>query len=343
MKILFVGDLNEGARSLCRYKTFIALQHEVMGISMVPVLDMPIERDPTFLERIMWKLKLPLDLSHVNEKLREVIAHNRYDVVWIEKGNTIMPKILQLIKKQLPSCKLVSCSEDDMYALHNHSLYYRFGLKYYDVVFTTKDYNLTELGIFGAKKVKLFLNAYDEVLHRPLELSEEDRHIFGTDVGFIGTFEKERMESILYLAQHGLRVRVWGNGWRSYVGKNPNLIIENKAIYAENYVKAINATKINLCFLRKANRDVVTNRSVEIPACGSFMIAERTKRHLGSFEDGKEAVFFKNNEELLRSVKMYLSNDDARKKIAAAGRERCLKSGYSMKVQLSEMLSSLCS
>jgi len=289
----------------------------------------------------MWKLKLPLDLTHVNEKLREVIAHNQYDVVWIEKGNTIMPKILQLIKKKLPNCKLVSCSEDDMYAFHNHSLYYRFGLKYYDLVFTTKVYNLTELETFGAKKVKLFLDSFDEVLHRPLELSAEDRHIFGTDVGFIGTFEKERMESMLYLAQHGVRVRVWGNGWRSYVGKNPDLIIENKAIYAENYVKAINATKINLGFLRKANRDEVTNRSVEIPACGSFMLAEWTKRHLDFFEDGKEAVFFKNNEELLRSVKMYLSNDDARKKIAAAGRERCLKSGYSMKVQLSEMLSSL--
>jgi spore maturation protein CgeB len=71
------------------------------------------------------------------------------------------------------------------------------------------------------------------------------------------------------------------------------------------------------------------------------MLAEWTKRHLDFFEDGKEAVFFKNNEELLHSVKMYLSNDYARKKIAAAGRERCLKSGYSMKVQLSEMLSSL--
>jgi len=208
MKILFVGDLNKGGRSLCRYKTFIAMQNEVMGISMVPVLDMPIERDPTFLERIMWKLKLPLDLTHVNEKLREVIAHNRYDVVWIEKGNTIMPKILQLIKKQLPSCKLVSCSEDDMYALHNHSLYYRFGLKYYDMVFSTKVYNLTELKILGAKKVKLFLDNYDEVFHRPLELSAEDRHIFSTDVGFIGTFEKERMESMLYLAQSGVQVRV---------------------------------------------------------------------------------------------------------------------------------------
>jgi spore maturation protein CgeB len=326
---------------LCRYKTFIALQHEVMGISMVPVLSTSIDKDPTFLERIMWKLKLPLDLTHVNEKLKELIAHNQYDVAWIEKGNTIIPKILRLIKNHLPRCKVVSCSEDDMYALHNYSLYYRFGLKYYDIVFTTKVYNLTELEIFGAKKMKLFLDNYDEVLHRPLELSAEDRHVFGTDVGFIGTFEKERMESMLYLAQCGVRVRVWGNGWKSYVGKNPNLIIENKAIYGENYVKAINATKINLGFLRKANRDEVTTRSVEIPACGSFMLAEWTKRHLDFFEDGKEAVFFRNNEELLRSVKMYLSNDDARKKIAAAGRERCLKSGYSMKVQLSEMLSSL--
>ena len=79
-----------------------------------------------------------------------------------------------------------------MYALHNHSLYYRLGLKYYDVVFTTKVFNLTELKVFGAKKVILFLDAYDEEIHRPLELNVEDQQTLGADVGFIGTFKKER-------------------------------------------------------------------------------------------------------------------------------------------------------
>ena len=93
-----------------------------------------------------------------------------------------------------------------------------------------------------------------------------------------------------------------------------------------------------MCFLRKINRDEVTSRSVEIPACGGFMLAERTKRHLDFFEEGKEAVFFESNDELLEKVEKYLSDEIVRKQIAEAGNQRCLKSGYNMKAQLSEIL-----
>jgi spore maturation protein CgeB len=144
---------------------------------------------------------------------------------------------------------------------------------------------------------------------------------------------------MLYLAERGIKVTVYGNGWSSWISKNPNLIVKNKPIYAEEYVKAINSTKINLCFLRKINRDDVTSRSVEIPACGGFMLGERTLRHLEYFEEGKEAEFFGSDKEMLEKVRFYLENADKREKIARAGRERCANSGYSMRTQLEQMLS----
>ena len=133
-------------------------------------------------------------------------------------------------------------------------------------------------------------------------------------------------------------VNIYGNGWGKWVGKYPRLIIHNKPLYGKDYVKAINASKINLCFLRKINRDEVTSRSVEIPACGGFMLGERTKRHLDFFAEGTEAEFFDSNEELLQKVKYYLGNEVSRSKIALAGRERCVQSEYSMRAQLDKML-----
>lgn len=337
-RILFVGDLNEYGRCLQRYKTLIDLGHILEGISTVPVPWWPIT-DSGLIEKITWKLKIPADITGANRKIKEVLKKTKYDVIWIEKGNTIRPKTLRFIKKKFPSIKLVSCSEDDMYAKHNQSLFYRWGLRYYDIVFTTKTYNLTELKSLGAKRTELFLDAYDEKLHRPYILSEEEKKRFSCDVGAIGAFEEDRAMKMLYLAERGIKIVVWGNGWESWVGKHTNLIVKNKHLFKEDYSKAISATKINLCFLRKINRDEVTSRSVEIPACGGFMVAERTKRHLNFFKENEEAVFFETNEELYDLIQKYLADDEVRIKIAENGRRRCIESGYNHRIQLKKMLS----
>lgn len=336
--ILFVGDLNEGGRSLQRCETLEILGHNVSRVSSVPVPFIAGTDHPSFISRVFWKLKLPLNANNENCVIKKTVDQKGFDIIWIDKGVTIYPKILRYIKKKTQKCILVSCSEDDMYAKHNRSWWYVWGLKYYDVVFTTKVYNLSELKMLGARKTELFLDSYDERLHRPLILTDDDQRNFACDVSFIGTFENDRAEQMLYLAEHGVTVTVWGNGWSGWRDKHKNLIIKNKAVYGEDYVRAMNATKINLCFLRKINRDEVTSRSVEIPACGAFMLGERTKRHLDFFEEGKEAEFFGSNEEMLQKVRFYLENDEKRREIARAGRERCLKSGYSQREQLSKML-----
>jgi len=68
------------------------------------------------------------------------------------------------------------------------------------------------------------------------------------------------------------------------------------------------------------------------------MLAEKTGRHLSFFKEGEEAEFFSSNQELLELVRIYLLKDFEREKIAMAGYQRCIKSGYSMSAQLRSML-----
>src|SRR5262249_61768258 len=124
-------------------------------------------------------------------------------------------------------------------------------------------------------------------------------------------------------AKNGIHVRIWANKWGK-IGRYANLHVEGRPLVNTSvdlrYTKGICSTGINLCFLRKANRDLQTTRSVEIPACGGFMLAERTEEHCALFEEGVEAEYFGSDDELVEKCRDYLPYPDKRKKIAAAGR-----------------------
>ena len=73
------------------------------------------------------------------------------------------------------------------------------------------------------------------------------------------------------------------------------------------------------------------------------MLAERTDDHVACFKEGEEAEFFSCNEELLDKVRYYLAHPQHRERIAAAGHQRCLKSGYSNEDRLKRMLEKVAS
>jgi spore maturation protein CgeB len=344
VKILFVGDLNPNGRTYQRKRAIEELGHSVSAHSSVPeVWARAIDPKPSLLSRVLWKAGLPPDPTRTNRTILLEVEKGRPDILWIEKGNTVRPRTLRGVKELSPTTQIVSYSEDDMFAPHNRSLFYTWGLKYYDVVFTTKSYNcnVDELPSMGAQRIVFVDKAYDVHAHRPITVTTDEVEALGGDVGFTGSYERERAESMLYLAENGVPVRVWGNGWRKLLGHHPNLLIENRPLYGDDYAKGLCATRVNLCFLRKISRDLQTDRTMEIPACGAFMLAERTNEHLRLFEEGKEATFFGSDGELLEKVRYYLDHEEERKAIASAGRKRCLDSGYSHHKRLEYMLSAV--
>ena len=281
----------------------------------------------------LFQLGLPVtipDNNGENKTICSLVSQNNYDIVWIDKGQTIFPETLHFIKKVSPHSIIVSYSPDNMALRHNQTQQYLKCIPLYDYIITNKSYIIDDLKKLGAQDVLFVNNSYEDSFHYPRELSEQDIQELGGDVGFIGAWEKERCESICYLADHGIKVRVFGIGkWADYKNYSPNLRIEERQLLGEDYCKSLQAFKISLCFLRKMNFDQQTTRSVEIPACGGFMLAERTDEHLSMFEEGKEAAFFSTNEELLDKCRYFLEYEEERTRIAANGLKRCLEFGYS--------------
>lgn len=337
--ILVVGGKH--GQTLQRIHAFEAMGYQVDCLSTTPTDYAPgITYTPSFADRVRHKLGLPRDKQKINQRIIHFCQSHSVDMLWVENVKVLKPKTLQRLKRL--NIYLAWYSGDNICVRANQSYYLCKGLPLYDIVFTTKSYNCNpeELPAMGANNIVFVDKGYDPNRHAPLVLSQADREHYANDVGFIGTYEYDRAQSMLYLAKHGIRVRIWGNGWAAWQDKHPLLNIENKPIYDDEYQKAINATKINLCFLRKLNYDLQTDRSIEIPACGAFMLAERTDEHQRLFTEDVEAAFFDNHnpQELLEKVKYYLAHEEKRRAIAKAGLLRCEQSDYSHQARLRYMM-----
>jgi spore maturation protein CgeB len=318
--------------SVHRLNSLLELGFNVTQIDTQPKTLSARQQFSTRVRNKLFRAGLPLTLpdnANSNHQLLVKASERKWDFLWLEKQLTIQPKVLREFRAKQPNCKVIGFSPDDMFQRHNQSLQFLRSSELYDGYITTKSFNVAELQSLGFKNVVFVDNGFDPKTFRPLPISDTDLRQFGSDIGFIGSYEPDRASDMLFLARHGFKIRVFGWDWHKFKAKHPNLVVENRPLYGDNFAKACRAFKINLGFLRKLNRDLQTTRSVEIPACGGFMLAERTPEHSRLFKEGDEAEYFSSRDELLQKCAWYLSDDHVRESIAKAGRIRCEIGEYS--------------
>lgn len=336
---LVIGNFtNYGVSNTCLHRLWVleALTRTERIDSTLPMKSWYKVRHQFFLRG--WPMATGMG-RELNANILKAVKKQSYRIIWIDKGVHVWASTLRKIRQLSPDSIIVGYSPDDMTQRHNQSQYFLEGLSVYDYFVTTKSHAVESLKKIGARNVLLVDNAYEEKFHYPREVNLANTEKYGGEIGFIGSWEEERCNSILYLAERGLPVRVWGGGrWLEYQDRFPNLQIEEKPLYTEEYCTALSNFKINLCFLRKINYDLQTTRTMEIPACGGFLMAERTREHVRLFEEGTEAAFFEGNEQLFEQCSLYLKNEDLRQKVARGGYERCIRSGYSNEQTIGRIL-----
>jgi spore maturation protein CgeB len=333
-RILYIGQLNGTCASRMR-----VLQN--LGCEVVPFDTMPYVTYPRRLIRAIahrYNMGPPVkdlnrDLMHLVETQDTAITH-----VWIDKGVWISPETLHLIKRTTGAV-LVHYTPDPQF-LFCRSVHFESSIPLYDALFTTKPFELDYYRQRGGRNVFLVHQSYDNTKLYPRELSFDERSRFSSDFCFIGHRETHYVECLKAARNVEGRLRIWGPGWRKYARIHgwAQSIVSGDGIWGDDYARALNATSIGLCFLSKRYPETTTTRTFEIPGCRTFMLAERTEHHLALFEEGKEAEFFSNADELVDKIRYYLCNPAQRQQIAAAGYERCLRSGYSDHNRMRQML-----
>ncbi len=325
LRIVFVGMTAPGSRTLQRIRTLREMGHVVTVVPTHPE-GATYEDKPSLIERVRYRLRVPGDLAYANPAIRHLLSQAPHDILWLDRAVAVRADTLRAAKKMLPHVRIIWYAEDDMMNPHHLSRWTEHALPLFDLWVTTKSANARadEMPAKGAARVLFVDNSYDPAVHRPVPVSIHDRRTFGSDVSFVGTYEQARAQSLADLARAGFDVRVWGNGWQRLRDRPPGLRIEDRPVYDVEYAKVVCASRVNLCFLRKENRDLQTCRSIEIPAMGGLMLHERNAEIAGLFKENETAVFFGSDSELIERCKALLTDDQTCLRIARDGHRAVL-------------------
>ncbi len=329
MKLLVHGAMAEGQHTLQRTEALA----RVPGVEVVrsPLRTGGRGRLPSLLARAAARTRWPIDIWHENRQLLAAARAARPDMVLVENRAVIRRATLRRIRAET-GARLAYLSPDDVMARHNLTGWLRGSFAEWDVFFTTKTFNVDELRQAGVRNPVLIGNIYTPSEHRPLTVAEVGEEFEAFDVVFVGQYERDRAASLRRLAEAGLSVLVYGpdagalyGRWSSLAGSGITL---RPAVWGADYVKAVHKGRIVLGFLRKGNRDRITQRSVEVPAMARPLLAEKTAEHDAHFVDGEEYVGFEGDAEMIAKARALIADPDRRRAIGAAGRQRCLSSGY---------------
>lgn len=336
MRILYIGQLWEGSTALERMKTLNSLGYETVAFDVSP-FTADVSR---LLQSIAWRFNAGPVVSKINRAIwREAAGLRGVTHIWVDKGVWIYPDTIQYLK-EATGARAIHYTPDSQ-IVSQRSRHFMASIPLYDVLVTTKEWEVDAYKAAGAKRVMLTYQGYDSRFV-PRRVGESELTTYGSDVCFIGHTQRHYAERLEALSSIGIRLRIWGDAWPGYAEKHSWAKgLAGRGLWGENYPVALACAKIGLGLIGKHIPETSTTRTFEIPAMGTFLLAERTALHQQLFDEGKEAEFFSSDEEMIEKTRFYLQHDEAREQIAAAGRARCERSGYSSTELLRKVVETL--
>ncbi len=150
-----------------------------------------------------------------------------------------------------------------------------------------------DLKAAGAREVRRIRFAYDPESHFYEKAGGAEAARWNADVAFVGGGDPDRAELLDPIRSWSVAeqktMAVYGSRWDRF---SRYADVHRGMADGADYRYALAAASVLLGPVRRANRDGHSMRSFETPACGAFMLAERTADHSELFEDEKHVAFF---------------------------------------------------
>ncbi len=321
MRIVYTGPLTPGSMSTARVDGLRELGHEVTTVDQRPFF-----RAGTFWSRLQGSLLIgPAVTAYEQTVITEVFA-TRPDLLFVDLAVYLRPPAVRQLRE---SGTTLLEYNTDYYGTQKHIFRHLKHTAYlYDLHVNTNIFNRDILLSWGSRKIVMTQFGYDPAEHFPVQPTDAERGRFACDVAFCGHREPFYEEMLRALKKSGLKLRVAGRKWvgADFLGKDEAVGYVTPA----EYRAMICSARIAPTFLSKWNLNTCGTRTFEVVAMGAFLLGERTDEQVTYFKEGVEAEFFCSADELVHKAHQYCGNEVRRMRVAAAGRQRCLQSGYSL-------------
>jgi spore maturation protein CgeB len=227
----------------------------------------------------------------------------------------------------------INYATDDPWNPAQRASWYLRALPAYDIVLTPRRANIADLLRLGCPSVHFLPFGYDHTLFIPFKVS------VGTpryDVLFAGGADRDRLAFVQDFMNVGADLALVGDYWKRYRETRPYALGHKSPVVLRDLTAA---AKVNLCLVRRANRDGHVMRSFEIGAIGGCMLAEDTEDHrsiCGS--DGDSVHYFRTPKQAAALARVLIDHPAERARLAASVRDRVSRGAHTYRDRLYTML-----
>jgi spore maturation protein CgeB len=228
----------------------------------------------------------------------------------------------------------INVSTDDPWNPAHRARWFLDALPSYDLILTPRHANISDFLELGCRDVRYLPFGYDDTLFkRPAFCSVREADPM---VLFVGGADMDRAAFFRDLRASGCRLTLAGSYWERF----PDLSALSLGQLPPSELTTITANAaVNLCLVRRANRDGHVMRSFEIAAVGGFMVAEDTEDHRRLFgQEGECVLYFGSPEEAAQKAQWALSHPAERRKMADACHRRITTGQHTYRERLREII-----
>lgn len=271
-------------------------------------------RGPRLLRALAWRMgRQPLGLTRYAQSVLRTAEEWRPDAL-VSAGAA--PITAAVLKRLDPGIRKAVYLTDDPWNTAHRAPWFLAALPVYDKVYTTKTALREDLGKAGCRSVEYLPFAYDPAHFHAIETQAADeRGRYASEVLFYGGADTERILFIKSLINQSVPVTLYGGYW----DRDPVTRAHWRGLADPGTLrKAVAASEINLCLVRRSNRDGHSMRTFEIPALGGYMIVEDTAEHRAIFgEEGRYVHYFKGITDAAALIRRMMDQPAERKRMAA--------------------------